>query len=91
MKGLRGDMLSTAVGMNPAPRGVAIPGDVRGHADELEGQGREPPGQVGDDPCPATKLPRCGVEMNTTRETSGSGSTNSPRRKRSRVLSDSCS
>ena len=27
---------------------------------------------------PATKLPRCGVEMNTTRETSGSGSTNKP-------------
>jgi len=40
---------------------------------------------------PATKLPRCGVQMNTTRATAGSGSTNSPRRSRSRVSSASCS
>ena len=37
---------------------------------------------------PATKLPRWGVEMNTTRDTSGSGSTNIPRRMSSRVSSE---
>ncbi|MFM7736550.1 MAG: hypothetical protein ACKPBU_11305 [Alphaproteobacteria bacterium] len=34
---------------------------------------------------PVRKLPRCGVEMNTSRFTEGSGSTNKPRRRRSFV------
>ncbi len=38
---------------------------------------------------PATKLPRCGVQMKIARVTMGNGSTKSPRRNRSRAWSDS--